>query len=118
MQAKTMAKTDWVEVGKVEDIPKLGARVVRTDKGDIAVFRTADDSIFALRDECPHKGGPLSQGIVHGDRVSCPLHDWKILLHSGDAVAPDEGCAASYPVKVDKGVVTLSLTPNEGCPNN
>jgi len=107
----------WIEVGKVEDIPKLGARVVKTDKGDIAVFRTAEDKIFALRDKCPHKGGPLSQGIVHGDRVACPLHDWKIHLDSGNAVAPDEGCAASYPVKLDGETIMLSLTPEDGCPN-
>jgi len=108
---------DWIEVGALSEIPKLGARVVSRDTGDIAVFRTADDEIFALRDSCPHKGGPLSQGIVHGKRVSCPLHDWKIKLDSGDAVAPDEGCAASYPTKMEGETVFLSLTPNEGCPN-
>lgn len=108
----------WIEVGKVDDIPRLGARVVRTADGDIAVFRTADDEIFALRDECPHKGGPLSQGIVHGKRVSCPLHDWKIQLNSGDAVAPDEGCAASYPVRIEGDLILLSLIPNEGCPDS
>lgn len=115
---KTMTgNSGWIEIGKVEDIPPLGARVVRTLGGDIAVFRNAEDEVFALRDKCPHKDGPLSQGIVSGRRVACPLHDWKIHLDSGLAVAPDEGCAASYPVKVDNGVITLSLTPNEGCPN-
>ena len=109
--------SDWIEVGNLNDIPKLGARVVRREEGDIAVFRTADDEVFALRDSCPHKGGPLSQGIVHGKRVACPLHDWKINLDSGDAVAPDEGCAASFPVKLDGETIMLSLTPNEGCPN-
>jgi len=108
---------NWIEVGSLSDIPKQGARVIRTDKGDIAVFRTDEDEIFALRDKCPHKGGPLSQGIVHGKRVACPLHDWKIQLDSGDAVAPDEGCAASYPVKMQGEAILLSLTPNEGCPN-
>jgi nitrite reductase (NADH) small subunit len=111
-------QTDWVEIGRVEDIPKLGARVVRTADGDIAVFRTADDEIFALRDKCPHKGGPLSQGIVSDKRVACPLHDWKIHLESGLAVAPDEGCAARFPVQVEGGVIQLSLTADEGCPNN
>lgn len=111
------ASSGWIEVGRLEDIPPLGARVVRTADGDIAVFRTADDEIFALRDKCPHKGGPLSQGIVHGKRVACPLHDWKIHLESGEAVAPDEGCAARFPVKVEAGVIQLSLTPDEGCPN-
>ncbi len=111
------AESNWLEIGRVDEIPQLGARIVRTADGDIAVFRNADDEIFALRDECPHKGGPLSQGIVSGKRVACPLHDWKINLDSGEAVAPDEGCAASYPVKVEKGVIMLSLTPEEGCPN-
>lgn len=109
---------DWIEVGRLDDIPQLGARVVRTADGDIAVFRTADDKIFALRDRCPHKGGPLSQGIVHGKRVACPLHDWKIHLDTGNAVAPDEGCAASYPVKLDGDLILLSLTPAAGCPDN
>ena len=109
---------EWLEAGKVEDIPKLGARVVRTPDGDIAVFRTADDEIFALRDKCPHKGGPLSQGIVSGRRVACPLHDWKINLDSGLAQAPDEGCAARFPVKVENGSILLSLVPDEGCPNS
>jgi len=108
---------NWIELGTLEDIPRLGARVVRTEDGDIAIFRTADDQVFALRDKCPHKGGPLSQGIVHGMRVACPLHDWKINLSSGEAVAPDEGCAASYPVKLENGIVYLSLTANEAGPN-
>lgn len=103
----------WIEVGKVTDIPKLGARVVRTQDGDIAVFRTADDTIFALRDKCPHKGGPLSQGIVHGHKVACPLHDWKIHLDSGLAAAPDAGCAARFPVSVEDGRIRLSLTPEQ-----
>ncbi len=101
--------SNWIEVGKVTDIPKLGARVVETTRGDIGVFRTADDEIFALRDKCPHKNGPLSQGIVHGKRVTCPLHSWKIELESGEAVAPDVGCAARYEVKVEDGMVFLAL---------
>lgn len=100
---------EWIEVGKVEDIPKLGARVVQTQHGNVGVFRTANNEIFALRDECPHKKGPLSQGIVHGKRVACPLHNWNIELTTGEAVAPDEGCTASYPVKVEDGQVYLSL---------
>lgn len=109
--------SNWIEIGTLNDIPQLGARVVTTDNGNIAVFRTAEDKIFAIKDECPHKQGPLSQGIVHGDKVACPLHDWKIQLDTGIAVAPDEGCAATYPIKMDKDIIMLSLTPNEGCPN-
>ncbi len=104
--------SDWIEVGSVEDIPKLGARVIQTAEGDIGIFRTNDDKIFALRDSCPHEGGPLSQGIVHGDKVTCPLHSWNIELATGEAVAPDEGCAATYPVKVESGKVFLSLSSN------
>ncbi|TPW11086.1 MAG: nitrite reductase (NAD(P)H) small subunit, partial [Halothiobacillaceae bacterium] len=90
-----------------------GARVVESAIGNIGIFRTAEDEIFALRDSCPHKQGPLSQGIVHGKRVTCPLHNWKIELESGVAVAPDEGCTATFPVKVEAGVVYLSLNNNE-----
>lgn len=100
---------EWIEVGKLEDIPALGARVVKTRHGNIGVFRTSGDEVFALRDECPHKKGPLSQGIVHGRRVTCPLHNWNIELQSGQAVAPDEGCTASFPVKIENGLVSIDL---------
>lgn len=111
---------NWIEVGDVEAIPRQGARVIHTTEGDIALFRTADDDIFALRDRCPHKGGPLSQGIVYGKKVACPLHNWSVHLDSGLAVAPDEGCAASFPVKVTDGRVYLSLcvsVPPVACVN-
>lgn len=111
---KRQKNAEWIEIGGLEDIPRQGARVVRRMDGDIAVFRTLDDEVFALRDRCPHKGGPLSQGIVHGNKVACPLHDWKIHLDTGMAVAPDEGCAARFPVRVEGGRVFLSLTPLEG----
>jgi len=107
----------WIEIGTLEDIPRQGARVIKTAAGPVAVFRTVDDEVFALRDKCPHKGGPLSQGIVHGRKVACPLHDWKIALDTGQAVAPDEGCAARFAVRVNDGRVSLALTPEEGCPN-
>ena len=105
---------NWIEVGSMNDIPVQGSRVVKTESGDIAIFRTENDEIFALRDKCPHKGGPLSQGIVHGKKVTCPLHNWNINLDSGIAVAPDEGCAARYPVQVKDGNISLSLIPDEG----
>ncbi|HFQ91600.1 MAG TPA: nitrite reductase small subunit NirD [Chromatiales bacterium] len=101
--------TNWIEVGRLEDIPRLGARVVRTEAGDVAVFRTAEDEVFALRDQCPHKKGPLSQGIIHGKRVTCPLHNWVIELENGQAVAPDEGCTGVYPVRIEAGKVLLGL---------
>lgn len=114
----TKQEQPWIEVGSVSDIPRDGARVVKTPLGDIAVFRNMQDEIFALRDKCPHKGGPLSQGIIFGRTVACPLHNWNIALETGMAVAPDEGCAASFPVRVEDGKVFLSLTPNAGCPEN
>jgi len=110
--------SDWIEVGSLNDIPKQGARVVKSDKGNIAVFRTNNDEVFAVKDECPHKQGPLSQGIVHGKKVACPLHNWMINLDSGEAVAPDEGCAATFPIKMDGEKIMLSVTANEGCPNS
>ena len=101
--------TDWIEICGLEDIPRLGARVVRNDDGDIALFRTSQDEVFALRDRCPHKEGPLSQGIVHGKRVTCPLHNLVMDLTEGKAVAPDEGCAAVYPVKIEGNNVLIAL---------
>ena len=110
--------SNWKQVATLEDIPPLGSRVVKSVQGDIALFRTAEDEVFALLDRCPHKGGHLSQGIVFGKKVACPLHGWHIGLEDGIAVAPDEGCAASFPVKLEGGKVFISLTPNEGCPNH
>lgn len=102
--------SDWVSIGELESIPRLGARVVRSQAhGDIAVFRTADDAVFALLDRCPHQGGPLSQGIVFGRHVACPLHNWNIGLADGQAVAPDVGCAQRFEAKVENGVVLLEI---------
>ena len=101
--------TSWIEIGALNDIPVLGSRIVRTASGDIAVFRTADDEVFALDDRCPHKGGPLSQGIVHNKRVTCPLHNFVIELKSGAAVAPDEGCTRAHPTKVENNTVWLCV---------
>lgn len=92
---------EWKRICRLDDIPRLGARVVRCADGDVAVFRTAEDDVFALADKCPHKGGPLSQGIVHGKQVTCPLHGWKVALSDGSAIAPDEGCARRYAVKLE-----------------
>lgn len=101
---------NWIEVGKLEDIPPLGSRIVQTNIGDIAIFRTAKDEVFALKDQCPHKGGPLSQGIVHDKRVTCPLHNWVIALDTGEATGPDTGCTKKYPLKIEGGLVFLSVS--------
>ena len=101
--------TYWTDVGAVTDSPLRGARRVPTPQGDIAVFRTGDGRIFALRDACPHKGGPLSQGIVHGHQVACPLHNWNIDLATGEAAGADrgKGCAPTVPLKIEAGRILL-----------
>ncbi|WP_428606906.1 nitrite reductase small subunit NirD [Sedimenticola sp.] len=99
----------WVEIGTLDEIPRLGSRVVRTATDEIAIFRAADDSVFALSNRCPHKQGPLSEGILHGHRVTCPLHNWVIELENGEAVAPDVGCARSYPVRMEGEMILLAI---------
>ena len=100
--------TTWTAICSVTDILPLGARRVTRPQGmAVALFRTADDRVFALLDRCPHKGGPLSQGIVFGNAVACPLHNWSIQLADGNARAPDEGCTPTFAVKVEAGQVFL-----------
>ena len=99
---------DWLDIGTLNDIPKRAARVVKTARGDIAIFRTMDDQVFALDDKCPHKGGPLSQGIVQGESVTCPLHNWVISLRTGDAQGADQGCTRTIAVKLQEGRILLS----------
>lgn len=106
----TMMEKHWIDVGPMDAIPMRGARVVKSAYGDVAVFRTATDDVFALRDRCPHKGGPLSQGIVHGNAVTCPLHNWVISLENGEAQGADKGCAKSIPVRIESGRVLVNLT--------
>lgn len=100
--------SEWKAICRVDDIPVLGARRVARSEGiDVAVFRNAENQVFALLDRCPHKGGPLSQGIVFGTSVACPLHNWAIGLDDGCAKAPDEGCTPRFAVKVVEEVVHL-----------
>jgi nitrite reductase (NADH) small subunit len=103
-----MKANDWQVVCRVEDIPVLGARRVARERGmDVAVFRNDADQVFALLDRCPHKGGPLSQGIVFGTSVACPLHNQVIGLDDGCAKAPDEGCTPRFSCRVEAGQVML-----------
>ena len=103
----------WTDVGAVTDIPLRGARRVPTPRGDIAVFRTGDGAVYALKDACPHKAGPLSQGIVHGRAVACPLHNWSIDLASGEAMGADrgKGCTPVVPLEVREGRIFLGVLP-------
>jgi nitrite reductase (NADH) small subunit len=104
----------WIEIGRIEDVPQRGARLVRMSGVPVAVFRTVDDEIFALVDRCPHRGGPLSEGIVSGRSVTCPLHNWVIDLASGRAREPDVGCAPTVPVRVVEGRILLAASALEG----
>lgn len=100
--------TIFVDIAALEDIPRQGARVVKTAQGCIAVFRTSDDRVFALEDRCPHKGGPLSEGIVHGTSVTCPLHNWVFDMNSGQAQGADKGHVRTFPIRVENGRVLIS----------
>ncbi|MBN9583899.1 MAG: nitrite reductase small subunit NirD [Afipia sp.] len=99
----------WFDIGTIDDIPLRGARCVKTPQGEIGVFRTHDGRIFAIENHCPHKGGPLTQGIVHGAAVTCPLHNWVFSLETGKALGADEGEVKTIPVKVDDGRISLAL---------
>jgi nitrite reductase (NADH) small subunit len=100
----------WLDIGALDDIPRQGARVVKTAQGCVAMFRTADDQVFATSDRCPHKGGPLSEGIVHGKSVTCPLHNWVFSLETGLAQGADSGEIATYSVRVQAGRILLDAS--------
>ena len=99
--------TDWIDIAPLDDVPARGARMIKTALGCVAVFRTADDQVFALDNACPHKAGPLAEGIVHGTSVTCPLHNWVISLETGEAQGADEGRVATYPARVEGGRILL-----------
>ena len=99
--------SNYLKIGNVEDIPRHAARLIKTHFGCIAVFRTAEDKIFALDDKCPHKGGPISNGIQHGDMITCPLHNWVFDLNTGQAQGADTGQIRTYPVMVEDGVILI-----------
>lgn len=102
--------TDWIDIGALDSIPVRGARVVKTGFGCVAVFRTAQDKVFAIDDACPHKAGPLSEGIVHGASVTCPLHNWVFSLETGQAQGADEGQVQTYPARVEEGRILLEAS--------
>ncbi len=99
----------WLDIGTLQDIPIRGARRVKLQHRTIAVFRTATDEVFAVEDKCPHSGGPLSQGIVHDDCVTCPLHNWVISLRDGCAQGEDSGCTQRFPVRLCNQRLHLGL---------
>lgn len=102
--------TRWIDIGALDAIPVLGARIVKSSAGCIAVFRTSESTVYAIDDACPHKAGPLSQGIVHGAAVTCPLHNWVISLETGSALGADEGQVRTYPLKVVNGRILVDVS--------
>jgi len=102
--------SEWVDVCAADEVPEQGSRIVKIPRGCLALFKTAEGEFFAMDDECPHKKGPLSQGIVHGNYVTCPLHSWVFSLETGEAQGADEGRVRTTPVRVEKGRVEIKLT--------
>ncbi len=115
MAGEHWAPERWIAVGHLDDIPRRGARRIAGPGGApaIAVIRTADDAVFALLDRCPHRGGPLSEGIVQGRAVACPLHGWVINLENGQAEAPDQGCVPVLAARLVEGRIFLSASALE-----
>ena len=99
----------WTDIGTLNDIPLRGSRIVKTAVGCIAVFRTAEDEVFATSNKCAHKGGPLSEGIVHDRKITCPLHNWIFSLETGEAQGADQGQITTYPVKIENGRLQLDI---------
>lgn len=102
--------SDWTDIAALTDIPVRGARVVKTKDGCVAIFRTAADQVYALDNTCPHKQGPLSEGIVHGTAVTCPLHNWVISLETGMVQGLDEGQVTTYAARIENGRILLDTT--------
>ncbi|MEM8795028.1 MAG: nitrite reductase small subunit NirD [Pseudomonadota bacterium] len=101
--------TNWVAIGALTDIPVRGARCVKVGETTVAVFRTAENEVYAIEDKCPHRNGPLSQGIVHDGCVTCPLHNWVISLKTGEAQGADQGKTSTFPVKCDGDTILLDI---------
>ncbi|WP_137131371.1 nitrite reductase small subunit NirD [Rhizobium sp. FY34] len=100
---------NWTDIGHINDIPLRGARCVKTPGVTIAVFRTSENEVYAIENRCPHKGGPLSEGIVHGASVTCPLHNWVISLETGKAQGADEGEVRTIALRNDNGQLSILL---------
>lgn len=109
----SQSELNWIEAGGLNDLPQPGGRRLRTPQGDIALFRTSDDKVYALADKCPHRGGPLSQGMVYGQRVQCCMHGMNLDLASGQVIAPDSGCAQSYPVRLEGDRVLVGFSAQQ-----
>ncbi len=100
---------NWTDIGELAAVPIRGSRIVKTQAGCIAIFRTSETEVFATSNTCAHKGGPLNEGIVHDKKITCPLHNWVFSLETGEAQGADEGRIATYPVKVENDRLLLDI---------
>ncbi|SMF29967.1 nitrite reductase small subunit NirD [Pseudobacteriovorax antillogorgiicola] len=91
----------YLKVASLDDIPRQGGRGFLCGAYSIALVRTIDDQLFAIENSCPHRKGPLADGIVHGTKVTCPLHNWVFDLKNGHAEFPDEGQVKCFPIKIE-----------------
>ncbi len=101
--------SNWIKIIQVEDVPVMGSRKVVVGDDEIVIFKTRDESIFAVNNVCPHKQGKLSEGLVHDHMVTCPMHNWDIDLETGVVKDEDNSCTKKYETKVEEGVIYLAL---------
>ncbi|MCM3761698.1 nitrite reductase small subunit NirD [Alkalihalobacillus oceani] len=97
---KTADSVKKVKVARLDELTIGLGKKVEIAGEEIALFKQEDQSVHAIQNRCPHKGGPLSEGIVSGEHVFCPLHDWKVNVRDGIVQAPDEGCVKRYEVEI------------------
>ena len=98
-----------VKIGTLEQFQEDVGKQVEVQGRLIAVFRLAGRKFMAVENRCPHKGGPLAEGIVSGEYVFCPLHDWKIDLKDGRVQKPDLGCVKTYEVTIEGEEVFITI---------
>jgi nitrite reductase (NADH) small subunit len=106
-----MRESRWIRVTALENIPAREGRAVQIGDREIAIFNLGD-RLLATSNRCPHKSGPLCDGIITGAAVVCPLHAWKVNLEDGSVERPaseKERCIETYPVRVDDGVVVVAV---------
>lgn len=104
-----MRVSTLIKIGTIDEFQVNIGKLVEIEDHAIAVFRLADRKFNAVENRCPHKGGPLAEGIVSGDYVFCPLHDWKIDLKDGNVQAPDHGCVKKFDVTIEGEEVFITL---------
>lgn len=99
----------WIAVININEIPSMGSRVLYYKDEEIAIFKTKNDSIHAISNLCPHKKGKLSEGLVHEEMVTCPLHNWDIDLNTGEAKGEDCDCTTTYETMIKEDLIYIKI---------